>query len=103
MDPERSDHQKTRRPVHRSPRYPGLTFTQALERVRAIYANDKRAPASPAVVLSHLNLAPGSGPANRILSALKQYGLLEEQDGQLRVTDTAYKMIALSPESAERA
>jgi len=65
----------------RSPKYPGLTFTDALERIRIIYKEDRRSPATAQVVLRHLGLTAGSGPANRILSALKQYGLLDDLAG----------------------
>src|SRR2546428_186372 len=87
----------------RSPKYPRLTFTDALERIRIIYREDRRSPATAQVVLRPLGLTAGSGPANRILSALKQYGLLDDLAGQLRVSDAAFKMLTLSESSPERA
>ena len=99
-EPQTTDARK--RSVLRSPKYPGLTFNDALARVRTVYDNDKRSPVKPETVLEHLGLAPGSGPANRILSALKQYGLLDEREGKLKVSDAAYRIIHLSEESPER-
>ena len=103
MELPKSTEPKVRKSVHRSPRYPGLTFRDALDRVRTIYNKGRRAPATASVVLGHLALTAGSGPANRILSALKQYGLLDDQGGQLRVSDAAFKMLTLSDDSPEKA
>jgi hypothetical protein len=103
MEQPKSTESTGKRSVHRSPKYPGLTFTDALERIKIIYKEDRRSPATAQVVLRHLGLTAGSGPANRILSALKQYGLLDDLAGQLRVSDTAFKMLTLSEGSPEKA
>lgn len=100
-----NEHQEAtaKRSVHRSPKYPGLTFSEALERARVIYERDRRTPAKAETVLGHIGIRPGSGTANRILSALKQYGLLDEQElGKLRVSDSAYRILELSEGSPER-
>ena len=91
-----------KKPVHRSPRYPGLTLRDAIERTRTIYEHDKRSPAKPEVVLNHLGIRLGTGAANRILSALKQYGLVEESDGRLRVSEAGFRIVNMSEESPER-
>ena len=43
-----------------------------------------------------------TGPAGRAISALKQYGLLDERDGQYRISDAAYSILQLSENSVER-
>ncbi len=95
--------EKSRRVVHRSPSYPSMPLEEALQKVRMVYAEDKRAWTSRSVILKHLGFTDEkSGPANRSLSALRQYGLLEERDGQLRVSDTAYTALVLSDSSPEK-
>ncbi len=103
MEQPKSTEPAGKRTILRSPKYPGLTFADALERIRTIYKEDRRSPATATVVLRHLGLTAGSGPANRILSALKQYGLLDDLAGQFRVSDAAFKMLTLSDDSPEKA
>lgn len=96
------DDPKTKRSMHRSPRYPGLSLEAAIERVQTIYDHEKKTPAKIDVILGHLGLKPGTGPAHRVIAALRQYGLLEPKDAYLRVSDLAFKILYLSEESQER-
>jgi hypothetical protein len=96
---------RAQRTHHRSPSYPMLGLEDAIESARLIYNEDKRSFTSRAVILKHLGYKDeGSGVGNRALSALKQYGLLEEQEqsGQFRVSDRAYTILFLSEASEER-
>ncbi len=88
--------------IHRSLRYPGMSLEDAIERVRIVYENEKRTPASGEVIVGHFGLKAGTGPANRVISALRQYGLLENRGEQLRVSDSAFKILHLSDDSPER-
>src|SRR4051812_46230032 len=106
MQPETENGEKTNRTQrahHRSPSYPMLNLEEATEKARLIYNADKRSFTSRAVMLKHLGYKDeSSGIGNRELSALKQYGLLEEQTGQFRISDRAYGILFLSEASEER-
>ncbi|MCI0557696.1 MAG: hypothetical protein MN733_04320 [Nitrososphaera sp.] len=92
-----------KRSVRRSPSYPILSLEDAIAQIRVIY-EERRLPGRPDVILKHLNLTAESGSANRILSALRQYELLEDRPGGvLHVSDAAFKIIALSDGNPERA
>lgn len=101
--PERTI-ERTRR--HRSPSYPAIAIDDALDRVRQVYERDRRAFTSVEAILEHLGYSTrggGSGTSGRVISALRQYGLLDEQGGQYRVSDLAFRVLNLPEESAERA
>lgn len=94
--------EQSKRKVHRSPNYPGMSLKTALEQAQTIYNQEKRSFASPSVIQTHMGYTPKTGPAGRAISALKQYGLLEEKDGQYRVSERAYAILQLSEDSADR-
>ena len=94
---------KEKRTHHRSPGYPMLNLEQAIEKARLVYNGDKRSFTSRAVILKHLGYKDeASGVGNRELSALKQYGLLEERAGQFGISDRAYAILFLSDASDEK-
>src|SRR5208337_2892095 len=90
------------RKIHRSPNYPGMSLKAALERANTIYDQEKRSFASPSVIRAHMGFPTPTGAAGRAISALKQYGLLEERDGQYRISERAYAILQLSEDSADR-
>jgi hypothetical protein len=96
--PESKKHKKH----HRSPNYPAIDLTEAIAKAKIIYEKEQRVLTSRAVMAEHLGFPGVTGPAGRILSALKQYGLLDETSGQLRLSDEGYKIVVLSKESNER-
>lgn len=93
---------KVKRKVHRSPNYPSLSLGEAIDRVRQIYDAEKRTPAGADTILAHLGYKPGVGPGVRALSALRQYGLLEERGGLDRISDSAFHILTLSEGSPDR-
>lgn len=94
---------KPKKKVHRSPKYPSITLGDAITKAQAIHEIEKRIPTTGDVILSHLGYKATTGPAARTLSALKQYGLLEElEGGMLRISEDAYKIIVLSEDNPQR-
>jgi hypothetical protein len=93
---------KIKRKIHRSPNYPSLSLGDAIDRAKQIYDAEKRTPASADTILAHLGYRPGVGPGLRALSALRQYGLLEERNGQDRISDDAFHILTLSETSQDR-
>jgi hypothetical protein len=92
-----------KRTVHRSPNYPSIGLTDALEKIRTIYQHERRNTTSGAVAASHMGYPKMTGPAGRALSALKQYGLLDDLgEGKVRVSDDAFRILILHSDSPER-
>lgn len=87
---------------HRSPSYPYINLGEAIAHARAIYQQEKRTPTSAAVIAAHIGFPKLTGPAGRVLSALKQYGLLDDNEGKLRLSDAAFKILMLQDGSVER-
>lgn len=80
--PTRKDGQR-----QKSPNAPAYSIQECLEEARKIYRAENQVPISRESIAEHLNLAAQSGPFNRKLSSLRQYGLLESVGKDLRVTD----------------
>lgn len=89
----------------RSPSFPIIPIDEAINRVRLIYERDRRAFTTANAVLEHLGYSSKkgmSGTSGRVVAALKQYGLLDEQGGQYRVSDLAFRILNLPDDSEER-
>ena len=87
----------------RSPNFPAIGLSDAITKARVLYEKDKRSLVSHGTILSHLGFgAKLSGSTARVISALRQFGLLEEEGGQLRVTEAATRLFTLSDSSPER-
>jgi hypothetical protein len=92
----------------RSPSYPIISITDAITRLRQIYQADKRAYTTYNAILEHMGYSTGSqsgrsGTSGRVVAALRQYGLLDEENGQFRVSDIGFRILNLPEESEERA
>lgn len=79
-----------------------MPLPEAIEKARQIYAVEKRVATTPEVIATQLGYTPGTGPANRVMSALKQYRLLEESSGRFKISDLAFNILHLSEEAPER-
>jgi len=95
--------QKVKR--QRSPSFPVIPIDDAITRLKIIFQHDKKAFTTADAILSHLGYKGGarSGTAGRVVSALKQYGLLDEKGGQFRVSDAGFRILHLPEDSDERA
>lgn len=91
-----------KRKLLRSPNYPFFSLDEAIEKVRLVFDHERRHPTKPDVILNHLGYAnQRSGSGGRALSALRQYGLLEERDGTYRVSDLANRLLHVAEGSQE--
>ena len=87
----------------RSPNFPYIGLREAVEKLAVIYSKDKLSATSAGVMLNHLGYKQAHGSSRRVLSALKQYGLLEEKgDGQFKVSNTGYEILHLSENDSRR-
>lgn len=71
----------------KSPNAPAYSLQEALEDARRIFRIENQVPISRESIAEHLALAAQSGPFNRKLSSLRQYGFLEPVGKDLRVSD----------------
>lgn len=86
----------------RSPKYPYITFQDALEKAKNVYKAERRAPTTPAILYTHLGYQKKTGSSGRVASALKQYGLLDEVQGQYKISDQAFRLFNLPDDDPER-
>jgi len=71
----------------KSPNAPAYSLQECLEDTRRIFRIENQVPLSRESIAEHLSLASQSGPFNRKLSSLRQYGLLDPIGKDLRVSD----------------
>lgn len=86
----------------KSPMYPYITFSDALSKAKLVYKFEKRAATTASILYQHLGYQNKTGSSSRVVSALKQYGLLDEKGGQYRISDRAYRLFNLPDESKEK-
>lgn len=81
----------------RSPAYPGLTLTDAIQRMKVFYEKENKHAAPIVAALAHWGYGGKSGIGNSAVAALKAYGLLEDKgSGNQRLvnlTDTALEIV----------
>jgi hypothetical protein len=91
-----------KRPKHRSPNYPVIGLQKAMERAKTLYEKAKLHFVPIGVAQTHWAIKPMSASGNQSVAALKAYGLIEvegEADKrQVRISDTARRIILNSPE-----
>ena len=75
--------------AHRSPNCPQISFREAAEKGRKVYAKERQHPAAKEVVARDLGYSGLNGRSMSLLGALRQYGLLEGSGSALRVSDDA--------------
>ena len=76
---------KTRRP--KSPNAPAYSLQECLEDAGKVFRVENQVATNRESISEHLSLASQSGPFNRKLSSLRQYGLLEAIGKDLRIGD----------------
>jgi hypothetical protein len=74
---------------HRSPNCPQITFADAIEKGRKVYAKEHTHPAAKTVVAGDLGYSGLNGRSLTQIGALRQYGILEGSGEALRITKDA--------------
>ncbi len=85
--------EKSKRTIHRSPGYPALDLGQAIQKAELVYKAEKKTATTPDVIASHIGFSQANGPGGRAVSALRQFGLIEESNGKYRISDLGYTLI----------
>jgi hypothetical protein len=83
-----------KKPRLRSPAYPAISLKEAIERVKALYDQDKTAVVPLETAAKHIGFAKAHGQAVMFLSALRKFGLVEyPSDGRVAITRRAVDII----------
>jgi hypothetical protein len=93
--------EKEKRKVHRSPSYPAFDLGEAIIKADAVYKGEKRSATTPEVIASHMGYTQANGPGGRAVSALRQFGLIEESSGKYRISDLGYTLAHFDRNSDE--
>jgi len=89
--------------VLRSPNHPAFDLREALSKLAVIYKNEKRSATTPQVIAKHMGYSHINGPGGRAVSGLRQYGLLEDVDGEYRISELGFSILHYPDGSQERA
>ena len=86
----------------RSPNCPQISFQEAANRARLIYAKEHTHPADKNVIAEDLGYTSISGASLSMIGALRQYGLLEAAGEGLRISETAVDFFELPANSKKQ-
>jgi hypothetical protein len=99
--PEDNDTEDAKGPRQRSPNYPSISVSRAMDIAAKVYAEEKRFSVPLPTVCKHAGYSgTKSGHAKRTIAALKKYGVFVDVDTGLEMTPEAKKYI-LSPNDTE--
>lgn len=86
----------------RSPNYPAIGLSQAVQGIKSLYEKDRRSPVTSEGVARAFGHATLSGPATSKVAAVRQYGLLDTvSPGKYRVSELAMDLILKRPGDVE--
>ena len=81
----------------RSPNYPSISLKAAVEKIGKWYKVDGPVASTREAALAHMGFEKLTGNAGRLLSALKSFGLVQETEGRIKLTQRGID-IAVRPE-----
>jgi hypothetical protein len=85
----------------RSPNYPGLTLSEAIQRLREFYDKEKTAHTTPEVAVKAWGYGGLNGASARVLGAVRQYGLLQDVGKDVKVSERGLAILLDPPASQE--
>lgn len=85
----------------RSPNYPSIGLVKALEQIRTLHKKEGRTLIGAEVAAKDMGYKSLSGPARSAIAALRQYGLIEQQKGGVKVSDRGLTIAVRSPGTPE--
>lgn len=105
VEPRKADPPKKVR--GRSPSYPAISLSTAIERAKVLYQAEKQHAAPIDTVVRHWGYRSFNGPASLSVAALKKFGLIEDQGAgsgrRAGVTDLAVTILSNPDKQARRA
>lgn len=86
----------------RSPSYPSLHLGEAIEKAEKLYRKEGRAKVPAEVAVGAWGYNGINGASARVLAALRQYGLVDDADGNVSVSDRAITILLEPNDSRDR-
>jgi hypothetical protein len=87
-------------PKHRSPNYPAIGLSEAIDLVGKFFKAANRATVDPATAVQAMGYQVLTGATRAYLSALRKYGLLDNLPNGVRVSELAVRILH-NPEGSE--
>lgn len=84
----------------RSPNYPSMSLSEAIEAVSVVYSKERRSRFPRASLALHLGYSGLNGRALAKIGALRAYGLIEGKEDALSVSSTAIALLE-APKTSE--
>jgi hypothetical protein len=94
--------EKEKKPRHRSPNYPAIGLRAAAGKITAMYKEDGLAPSPKLAALKHMGFEKAHGEAMRVLSAIKSFGLAEDANERIRLTQRGINIVARPEDDPQR-
>lgn len=86
----------------RSPNYPAINLSEAIDCARRIFAQEHFHKASDETIAQDLGYTGLNGRSIGIISALKKYGLLVQEGDGFRISEDAQAILEFEPSNKER-
>lgn len=87
----------------RSPNYPAIGLTEAVKRLGMLYEQEGQAATSPQVVAKALGFSGLHGTVRTKMAALRKYGLVDQQNGQIKISGLGLRILQpLNEEERQR-
>jgi hypothetical protein len=93
---------KEQKARHRSPNYPSIGLKTAVAKITALYKQDGLAPSQKLAAIKHMGYDKLHSDAARALSAIKSFGLIEEKDERLKLTQRGIDIVAREENDSRR-
>jgi hypothetical protein len=85
----------------RSPRYPSVSLKEAIEKVSELYNREGRNFVAREIAVKSWGYKSLHGAALGLIAAIGQYGLLEQNKGQVQISEDGWTIIEAPRNSAE--
>jgi DNA segregation ATPase FtsK/SpoIIIE-like protein len=87
----------------RSPNYPAIGLEEAVRKIEALYKQDLLVASPKDAALKHMGFEKVHGEAGRVLATLKSFGLIEEVNGRIKLTQRGINIVVRVAGDAQRA
>lgn len=102
MNPQEAKPVESKTPRHRSPNYPAMSLKRAIDKIIVWYKADGLVASPRDAAMAHMGFEKFTGDAGRLLSTLKSYGLVQEAEGRLKLTQRGIDIVARPDDDPKR-
>jgi len=97
----KDQNRKPRKKAVRSPGYPMISLEEAVNKINILWEKEKSNPIPKEAALKYLGYTTTKGYSARILSAMKQFGLISEENDDIKLTQDAIDLAIYNPSSED--